>query len=124
VKGRFDAAVSGAAGALVRKSRRNRASLELDARVRFGGDFRREDAAQGTTFALFPDGTVCELQTHVGGSAVRYRLKLAERRGTVREQRGRCTPAGIPEVGGTVEIVHDGDGDPGTPGAPLLTGRF
>jgi len=125
VKEELDALVPGAEGRLEWKGRRNRTDLELKARVEFSDEFGRDDAEQGVTTAVFPDGTICELQVRVGGSDVRYRLKLRDKRGTLQERRGSCTPSGIPDfTGGTVDIVHDADGDAGTPNVTLLTGEF
>jgi hypothetical protein len=124
VKGRFEPLVSGAEGKLVRRVRANRSNLDLKALVRYGDDFNREDAAQGVTRAVFPDGTICTVEVRVGNSDVKYRLKLRDRRGTFEERRGSCDTAGIPDVNGTVDVMHDGDGDPGTPNVTLLTGDF
>jgi hypothetical protein len=125
VRGEFEALVSDAEGRLEWKGRRNRTDLEVKARVEFSDEFTRDEASEGVTLVVFPDGTICELQSRLDGDDVRYRLRLREKRGNLRERNGTCTPAGIPEfAGGTVDIVHDGDGDPGTPNTTLLTGEF
>ena len=103
----------------------SREILKIDAKVRFGTEINEANVDQGAVYAIFPDGTACELEGQVKGSEVRYRLVVREHNGVFEEKRGACAPSMVPAVsGGSIEIVHDDDDDPSTPNTTLLTGNF
>jgi len=128
VKGAFEAVSSAnASGTLTWRVRSNgnRENLKIDARVSFGTEINEVNVAEGVVYAIFPDGTACELEETVNGSQARYRLEMRERNGVVEEKRGTCDPSIVPSIaGGPVEIIHDDDDDPNTSNTTILTGNF
>jgi hypothetical protein len=107
------------------RSFENRKILKINARVDFGAEISEANADQGVVYAVFPDGSACELERDIRGSGVRYRLELRESGGVVEEKRGTCAPSIVPSIsGGPVDIVHDDDDDPNTTNTKLLTGNF
>jgi hypothetical protein len=127
VRGDFDSLSEDARGKLKwrARSRGNRQILKIDAKVRFGTEINESNADQGVVYAVFPDGTVCELERSIRGSDVRYRLDSRERDGVLDQKRGTCAPSIVPSVtGGSVDILNDHDDDPDSPDTTLLTGNF
>jgi hypothetical protein len=127
VKGIFESVSPDARGTFSWRVRSGgtRQILKIDARVRFGAVIDEATAGEAVAYAIFPDGTACELARDIRGSDVKYRLELRAENGTTREKRGTCAPSILPSFsGGPVDVELDDDDDPSTLNTKLLTGDF